>query len=146
MAHRVQRNKYRLHLAVQLKSEHERKCKRFCTQQHVNIVMFWGNDTRVYSKIDIHLTFFIKTEMGFFLHKCHMRYVYLLIQSNRFDGREEHWFHVSCFSKGFKESITSVLQFEGFSKLRYEDQERLKDFIGEFSSFLRVVETKNINI
>lgn len=52
-----------------------------------------------------------------------------------FDGKEVYWYHVNCFFKEPLEPIESVLHFDGFCNLRFEDQERLKRLMSEFCIF-----------
>ncbi len=47
------------------------------------------------------------------------------LQSPYFDGKMPHWFHFACFFK--KNQLKATSDVSGFSTLRWEDQQRLKD-------------------
>lgn len=51
----------------------------------------------------------------------------LSFQSPMFDGKVPHWHHYSCFWK--RAQLLSHADLDGFSELRWEDQEKIKKHI-----------------
>ncbi|XP_070584140.1 poly [ADP-ribose] polymerase 1 [Erythrolamprus reginae] len=51
----------------------------------------------------------------------------IMVQSPMFDGKVPHWHHYSCFWK--RTQLLSHADLDGFSELRWEDQEKIKKHI-----------------
>ncbi|XP_020642204.3 poly [ADP-ribose] polymerase 1 [Pogona vitticeps] len=51
----------------------------------------------------------------------------IMVQSPMFDGKVPHWHHFSCFWK--RARLVSHSDIDGFSELRWEDQEKIKKSI-----------------
>lgn len=50
----------------------------------------------------------------------------LLFQSPMFDGKVPHWYHFSCFWKVGHSIRHPDVEVDGFSELRWDDQQKVK--------------------
>lgn len=48
------------------------------------------------------------------------------LQSPMFDGKVPHWYHFSCFWKVGHSILQPDVEVDGFSELRWDDQQKVK--------------------
>uniref|UniRef100_A0A2R8M738 Poly(ADP-ribose) polymerase 1 n=1 Tax=Callithrix jacchus TaxID=9483 RepID=A0A2R8M738_CALJA len=50
----------------------------------------------------------------------------IMVQSPMFDGKVPHWYHFSCFWKVGHSIRHPDIEVDGFSELRWDDQQKVK--------------------
>ncbi|XP_057647158.1 poly [ADP-ribose] polymerase 1-like [Chionomys nivalis] len=59
----------------------------------------------------------------------------IMVQSPMFDGKVPHWYHFSCFWKVGHSIRQPDVEVDGFSELRWDDQQKVKK-IREICKFI----------